>query len=126
MTELETRQLDTWIAEYIFGRKWYLFEGHIYQLEVPAEWQARHGGKLVDRPQGDGEQDISGVPKYSTEKSAAFEVLEKCITLTAIRLGTENVGEFSCGDLHDVCCAACIAPTLELAICLFAKKLFTK
>lgn len=110
MSTKELRELDVWIASYIF-----MFYVHL-EGEVPyisnfkePDWKTKSGL----------------LPEYTTDPAAALTVLEKC----AGQIGyTPNFTLFertwiftdAAGVNHkDI-------PTLPLAICLFAKKLFGK
>jgi hypothetical protein len=123
MTDKELRELDVEIAIKVFGYKWALFSDGISQLEPhTSKWIERHGGKWVDSPSG--ELDTVGAPHYTTDPAAAMAVLEKCaekccLTMEMIyydgphwRIYVEDID------------GAAYAPTLPLAIALFAKKLY--
>lgn len=122
------RELDAWIAEHVMGYRWYKFSDGVFQLEVPGDWQKRHGGIQVDRPTGT-EIDATSAPKYATDPAAAMQVLEKCCKQTAfpISIGVK-FGGWYCGQFKDLAGAASAttSSTLPIAICLFAKKLFSK
>jgi hypothetical protein len=139
MNEKEMRELDAWIAEHVMGWKWFAFppvtDGTRKWtiLLKTSSWQRRQGGKQVSAPHKNDEIDIGSVPQYTTDPAAAMEVLRKI----GEEMGGRTYGlrihgpsaEFKVhfwtvtDDEFDV---EANAPTLELAICLFAKQLFSK
>lgn len=110
LTEKELRELDAWIAERVFGKPqiWDASNQEFFQTENCKTWNP--------------------TPFFTTDPAAALKVFEKCLarrfhivvldqTLSTVKKiclksGSEFEGEQ--------------AETLELAICLFSKKLFTK
>jgi hypothetical protein len=139
MTEQELRELDAWIAEHVMGYKWFLFHHDesltrqpYFLLSQPSTWQVRHGGTLVEQgPKPTEEKDLGSVYKYTTDPAYAMEVLKKCAEkwIVTVELGKDGSGQsyawvarLNLGTEDNFKCA----PTLELAICLFAKQLFAK
>lgn len=100
MNEKEMRELDAWIAEHVMG------------LSMEEQF-------------GNPDNPIRGTitpPNYTTNPAAAMLVLEKCLTMAdelEIRLCYDC--EYKVFDWSK----AAKAETLPLAICLFAKKLFS-
>lgn len=118
MSDQELRELDAWIAEHVMAYK----RGHPGGCKVEY-WQPppfKFGVIPVDR-----------LPRFTTDQAAAMEVLKKCMeyvdghcqrSLVSVRpkevaLVTE-FGAFTSYTGN--------ADTFELAICLFAQKLFSK
>jgi len=107
MNETEQRELDAWIAENVMG--WDLGEskpGHGWP------WFGEFGF-------GDEQEKI---PHYTTDPAAAMEVLKKCSEETYITTRRHK----RCWSMSGSNGMTIEAETLELAICLFAKKLFSK
>ena len=129
MTTTERRELEAEIAVLVFG------------AERPLDkfYQSRY------HPHGDDSQSVRfskiagwvSCPKYTTDPAAAMEALKGCARMghvvTIEYTGTNTRGEtqwmvcklhcYSSGYSEEFCTCA---DTLELAICLFAKKLFSK
>jgi len=116
MSEKEMRELDEWIATRIFG--WQKFR----EEEFPHRtlWsEGDPGSRVWDEPDF-----------YTTDPAAAMQVLEKCVEFGGVlvtrpfyhnekkELWTIRDGEM--GDMTEV------GETLPLAICKFAKELFSK
>jgi hypothetical protein len=135
MNETELRELDGWIAEHVLGWKWFR-----YLKERSPEYSERR--TLMDKPnryvrKAKGAEPLAAdafynIPKSSTDPSAALMVLKRCAkeTVFPILTGVKadgwycelGVGVLTGGptDIDDWKGQK----TLELAICLFAKKLF--
>jgi len=139
MTTTELRELDAWIAEHVMGWAWYRFRMkmksgkgfHRWQQLCPPDetWFLQPKYDAVKQPQGIGkyqedETDYSSI-KFTTDPAAAMEVLKKIIEkedASVIYAAPDGVSYILCSDdIPDT-----YGETLELAICLFAKKLFTK
>lgn len=75
----QLREKDAWIAEHVFGWKWYLFSDHICQLEAPSNWQERHGGNPVDIPRDTDEKDTTSVDEYTTDPAASDALDDKIL-----------------------------------------------
>lgn len=130
MKDTDTRELDAWIAEHVMGFE----ERPCYHGSARIEGMTFYvaNGRSVT---GEASKGNHQFPKYTTDPAAAMEVLKKCgehlaATDSAIELG-QNLnkdGLIYWWVNHDRASASflCEAETLELAICLFAKKLFTK
>lgn len=65
------------------------------------------------------------VARYTTNPAAAMMVLEKCAEIAEIRLKKRNGGDWIVAKYEDISQLWATAPTLPLAICLFAKQLFS-
>lgn len=118
-TKQEILELDKWIAETLF--MFYVHrEGQVYyisQFKTP-DWNKKAGV----------------LPLYATDPAAAMEVLKKCgekCNTTVEFTSRNSTGqpqwmvsrlnpELECEDLCEC------SKTIELAIALFAKKLFSK
>lgn len=115
MTTDEMRELDAWIAENVFGMDIRTLERRYFGKK---KWDSTIIGKTGHFI----------LPYYTTEPAAAFEVLKKCQLKAGVL-----IRQF--GDNYSVCATnndgetlhSCFtSTTLELAICMFAKQLFTK
>jgi hypothetical protein len=113
----ELRELDAWIAENVMGfKKASRFEG---------------GELLGSRGQKSNECRwlSNDDPKYTTNPAAAMEVLKKCgqetypyqLQIEIQENGSVNISGGGFRQPYRI-----TASTLELAICLFAEKLFNK
>ena len=116
MTATELRQLDAWIAENVMGNQ---------QRKI----RVTDGRKLVRYEfLKVGTNEIC--PEYTTDPAAAMEVLKKCCEAMAVNVEIWKAGngEWVCRMVSGRNSRNCVgtANTIELAICLFAKKLFTK
>lgn len=136
MSDKELRELEIWLAEHLFGYKWYRFEAggkHWFTQTHPSAWVQRQGG--IEAPP-EGTEMNSDAPRYTTDPAAAMEVLKKCAeeqTVTVEHSDKNQLGQPQWlvallgehdGDYVEEFCKC--APTLELAICLFAKQVFHK
>lgn len=104
------RELDAWIAEHVFV------------------WQYKMTGS---DPVEDGECWFSEsgkfpceLPYYTTDPAAAMVVLEKCTQKDSVGIWRVSHIEFVVKNHRESVRAT--SETLPLAICLFAKQLFTK
>lgn len=149
----ELRELDAWIAENVMGWRWYCAIGKAYLFppwaferlnNFSVHWTAGIHEKGWTRQQAKREpckklltgSNIEGIgddiefPKYSTDPAAAMDVLKKCFDKTGqIEVFRTQIHPFKFGVVGKWLPSAdyeCEAETLELAICLFAKKIFTK
>lgn len=143
LSEKKLRELDAWLAEYIFGWSWWRFDcfkkphgasgeqsRHIWcQLCSPDDlWyqQPQYNGQKINGPV-EGISNLTDLSyfKPTTNPAAAMDVLKKCIEKEScdIRINFDSRRFY-------VYSAKVLTPetatTLELAICLFAKKLFSK
>ncbi len=129
MNAQELRELDEWIAMRIFGK---------YPLIAEVKWRNEDG-----TPKGWGQWgDIGGtngswpLPHYTTDKAAAMEVLERCIIevnrhdLPDVIVVDRNPAKawfvYLYGAVKRESKTISREDTFELAICLFAKQLFSK
>jgi Phage ABA sandwich domain len=118
MTTTELRKLDAWIAEHVMG---WLRVNSNEKLDHPQRFNVLPDRILIGQNMG------HRIIEYSptTDPAAAMQVLEKCITgntSIAINHGTTGWWVTDCDKKKNYA----IAETLPLAICLFAKKLFSK
>lgn len=128
-TPEQIAELDAWIAEHVMGWRWLLITAtdklgsdQWYQLIHPDEkWPNRWQIQQVDGPDGKHPDytDLSCF-KPTTDPAAAMQVLEKCV---AARKNIHIKWGDRCYCVWDGWFEA-FAPTLPLAICLFAKKLY--
>ena len=118
MTTEELRELDAWIAENLFGMKHDWRNCHWCQSSDPYALNNGH------------------FQRYTSDPAAAMEVLKKlsskCEEMSGDlvissggiwTVGIQRYAEYGGAEEIDPLCEA---ETLELAICLFAKKLFVK
>ena len=124
MNDMEMRELDAWIAEYVFGWNRQRFNnGHVrHNILVPEKFRAdkyrKHGWNK-------GVELIDNFPHYTTDPAAAMDVLEKCAIKSGYGLTVipqSNGMWFACSNYAN----EAFGETLNIAICLLAKKLFTK
>lgn len=121
MSDEELRELDAWIADRIMG----LVEKPVGECTVANEDFCVHDRVLIYQ----GEKKCLSSFQPSTDPAAALLVLEKCITEAPMEIQIDRKrskdGPFriECGVGATLKLA--IADTLPLAICLFAKQLFS-
>lgn len=118
MTDTEKRELDAWIAERVMG----------WKLDKMIWWSRND----IDKTQSIAWE---GDFRPTTDPAATMEVLKRCaekleVINSSIALG-QQFDELVEDRLfwfvsHERTKEVTEAETLELAICLFAKKLFTK
>ena len=117
MTEQEMRELDCWIAENVMGFE-HEFGTCQAKTENPCYWRDAISNKSIAKV----------AYKPTTDPAAAMLVLEKCLQETehaeCIYAGYMHGGGFLVG--HEQLKIEGGAPTLPLAICLFARQLFGK
>lgn len=127
MTTEELRELDAWIAEHVMGwtllKQWKESDA-IFYTGFPPDKASQYYAK---QSQCDPE-----IPCPTTDPAAAFEVLKRCVERLGhkfISVGFGN-GLFHVDNMRSstpgIDEIAVKAPTLELAICLFSKQLFSK
>jgi hypothetical protein len=147
MTTEEMREVDTWIAEHVFDFAWIPSVGKTFYLVSPGDWQA-YKPEFVQRGLKLSHANIVAerrVPFYTTDPAAAMDVLKKCAEKRAEAYDPHRPSTYDPyrPSASLVICAPCCdrsqwtvvdseemqifgeAETLELAICLFAKHLFT-
>lgn len=146
MKQPKMRELDLWIAEKVMGWRWFRFrmkktetasnagKGHDrWQQLIPPNdtWHLQAKYNAVHQPQGRGryledETDLSDF-RPTERGSDALEVLEKCFDkvglIDAHRVKMKPYS-FCIGATY-VTDSEVEAETLPLAICLFAKKIFS-
>jgi len=123
MTTQELRELDAWIAEHVMG--W----ADVHMRQSGLVGYAPCEPRKVRTATGDGVSTTaaftSEVPYY-TDSADAMDVLKKCAEKHQhdIAIGTAGPTDWRvwAGELN----GATYASSLELAICLFAKQLFSK
>jgi hypothetical protein len=116
MSKKEHQELNQWIAEHVMG--WRDFKTGVYGAGAPEREPTLHGTPPT-RKSG-----TFSIPNYTTDPAAAMEVLKKCAEKTKVSIFNHRAGgwqiESSNGMWFDE------IETLELAIALFAKNLFSK
>jgi hypothetical protein len=125
MNETEMRELDAWIAERLFGWKPSVVSNFPGQMIPPGE------------PPGK-ELCVMGCPRYTALRAGALDVLMRCaergrfkaehninIYQPADGTGRWCVAASTCDWPDEMRAEPVIAETLPLAICLFAKQLFS-
>lgn len=111
MSTKEMRELDAWIHEHVFGKC--LFDEH------------RINNALCRKCCMDCSSETHRVKSPTTDPAAAMEVLRICAKKdVTIQIRKQDSGEWCVWDVQSWSDGT--ASTLELAICLYAKKLFTK
>jgi hypothetical protein len=115
MSNEEMRELDAWIAENVMGWAAHCRNTAFY---VPKE----QANKLMDcRPVCIEDW------RPTTNPAAAMEVLRKCVDTRAVSVDRWRMtGIYIISTILDRKHTIEEAPTLELAICLFAKQLFAQ
>lgn len=116
MTKEEMRELDVFIAQKVFGK----------EVDFVNQW-------IINRFK-DGGRSVENLPQYTLDKAAAMQVLERCVKecwrknhSDVVILGDKSftvawrLDDYDYTTEHDS-----TAETLPLAICLFAKKLFSQ
>jgi len=106
---MNNNELDKWIAENVMGLVW-------------------RGCGCNSWFDPKNKMEISYNLSPTTDPAAAIKVLEKCAEMfpVEIRIGNYDKGRYFVGTDYDFDMTHGKAETLELAICLFAKKLFGK
>lgn len=136
-TETELRELDAWISEHVMGIKglvglkkrgyWYRPDAHGYTDRQSEAWHlTREEAKKHEYLRGDEPVVICEIdtPHYSTDRAAAMQVQENCCDNLAL-IVVQVAGEWTVSQITGKRIKAS-APTLPLAICKFAKLLFSK
>ena len=126
MTTQEMRELDAWIAEHVMGGN------------IEPHWKCRDCGETVQNDRVtfgeyhdgcNGQCDFIESAHYTTDPAAALEVLQKCAEKLrdleiAVEIYAPTRSEPSWFVLDSEGSISGIAPTLPLAICLFACEIF--
>lgn len=130
-TEKELRDLEVWIWKHIFKGmtiskkfgKCIAFKLRDERGEYP-----NGGGRWGWGWQNSRESALSCVPKYTSDNSSAMVVLEKCACeITNLEIDFRDGNKFAVGTYRRSSgCIEAVSYTLPLAICLFAKQLFSK
>lgn len=134
VSENELRELDAWIAEYVLGYVWLPDHGrsgkfYLYDKPTPLDLkESKHGLSPIEHGVH------HRVPSFTTDAAEALKVLEKCVfaipTHHEIKIGMARNGSFLVSvqydDFEPNSHKDSNADTLPLAICLFAKQLFSK
>jgi hypothetical protein len=139
-TEKELRELNAWIHAALFDGGKYVGlvkRGMWYRANAAGytnhEWEAGRyliGDAILHTTSPDCEDPVKvqsfSIPQYTTDPGAAMQVLEKCTeTLPRSLEICKDGGQFWISRTDDDDTNGVMAETLPLAICLFAKKLFT-
>ena len=109
----ELRELDAWIAEHVMGKN------PIHRDDKPPTKGTEDDYFVVEYLAFS-----RSCPLYTTDPDAAMQVLEKCQHLTDVVVYKTVQDKHGVRD--DISDFAVDAETLPLAICKFAKKLFSK
>lgn len=135
MNSEQMRELDEWLAEYVFGWHRQRFDNGSTRFNtlVPEKFRAdkyRKHGWL------DGNPHIQRFPRYTTDPAAALEVLKKCAETfrdviciyQCLQSDSWDISAtvFGGEDEEDSREINVSAPTLELAIALFAKQIYSR
>ena len=129
MTTAELRELDVWIAKELFG--WDFSEkGWCMSALQHRQMNGFYYGFPPDSIQYKGCALPHRAPDYTTDPAAAMQVLEKCAAKIAVSARQQDGGKWCVWAVDDESYKPKeldgYAETLPLAICLFAKKLFSK
>lgn len=122
--ENETRELDAWIAEHVMGWTWEDYDDNNgkYLLSTDGfNYGVQHWNNHPPTY-------MNFLPRYTSNPGAAMGVLEKCIAKSMPCFqdsGGGNIRIFAHDGLDGEEFSV-EAKTLPLAICLFAKELFTQ
>lgn len=112
-SEKELRELDAWIAEHVMGMKCISKDGPRPTSGTEDDYFVREWIHASN-----------SLPHYTTSRADAMAVLVKCLEKLAFGIAIQNYpGGVSVSKKIDGGLNA-LAPTLELAICRFAKALF--
>ncbi len=115
MTTIEMRELDAWIAEHVFGLR---HENSPSKI-VPGTFSYQRGGEVLKFYHGNQLE----IFNPTTDPAAAFKVLQKCQEERIISLHKNRISSLGKGEEKAI---AIEAETIELAICKFARMIFTK
>lgn len=126
MSTKEMRELDAWVAENVFG--WHKVRPNLTNNSMCDNCNDKALSQIQKHYNESFIHVSNTLPHYTTDPSAAFEVLKKCQLKVGVLIrqfgdnylvcATNNDGE----TLH----SCFTSTTLELAICMFAKQLFVK
>ena len=139
MNDTELKELDQWIAKHVMGEKlmfgvkkrgmWYRPDAHGYTDRQSEAWRLTFDeAKKHEYLRGSADERVTVceilTPRYSTEPAAAMQVLEKC----GEKLGGAIVAIQRMDAPYEPgwVVNGSYAPTLPLAIALFAKQLFSQ
>jgi len=132
MNEKELRELDAEIAKIVFGwTEWHFDNGHSRHNYLEKLPNAR-ANQFRKRGFIEAWDVINLQPNYSTDPATAMQVLEKCAKkwVGSVRIkALESTEYFIVSCYHggsNVAAFSGEGNALPLAICLFAKKLFSK
>ena len=115
MSEKELRDFDAWIGVNVFGKK------AIHQHGPPPVEGIEDDYFVIEYIHCS-----HSLPHYTTDPAAAMVVLEKCAEKESERFDGVQIDRIKSGWIVSTCEVDAHAPTLPLAITLFAKKLFEK
>ncbi len=118
MNATELREFDAWIAKHVMGWK-------LQERNVPYYWKIPKTNRIYFLATGRRPDDTEWSP--TIQPSAAMEVLKKCLTSGNYFTVALDEDDYKIEARHITGKTILVsATTLELAICLFAKKIFTK
>ena len=125
MSEIEMGELDAWIAENVMGWK---LNGVWHRVQKDEFALHKDGRVFIHDSIRNGVCLTVKVFDPTTDPAAAMEVLKRCAGLYAVKVGGVDVNNLwmVANGLTPTMENTVRADTLELAICLFARKLFTK
>jgi len=133
ISEVEHAELSAWIAEHVFGYRWWSFNANGVkwcQLIPPSErwphikralWKSRRHRK---RPEGYSDETPGSIPRFTIDLAAALGVLEKCLERNQLEFCKTVDGVFHIIGLDFDEETTAEANTLPLVICLYARKCF--
>jgi hypothetical protein len=128
MNDTELQELDGWIAEHVLGWKWFRYLKERSELYSERRTLMDKPNRYVRKAKGGeplAEDAFDNIPKSTTDPAAAMQVLRRCADKTPV----VQISYFGglCGYVVSARSTdgPIKAPTIELAICLFAKKLFS-
>jgi hypothetical protein len=135
VNEKEMRELDAHLAEHVMGYRWWFDVLALECMLCPLDetWPERKGFKLHDsKPFGARDYTDLSLFKPTTDPAAVMMVLEKCARRLQEQDNDETVS-IGCDDPYFVVEKTNCIPnlrveseTLPLAICFFARSLFSK
>jgi hypothetical protein len=133
MSDTEMRELDAWIDKVVFGNNPERRKAHWFCVtcedEVPPNRISLYKCCNVCGTPADWRDSL---PKYCTDPAASFELLKKCAEKLAPECGSvaiaweQDIEEWTVQETDKYKCVRATANTLELAIALFAKNLYSK
>lgn len=126
LNDTELRELDAWIAIHVFG--WHELEYHDINHSICKVCGNGHGAQYKHYSPFFHKPKMGSCPFYTTDPAAAFALQVKLIEFAEktphnfVKTYKAMTGEFAARTYM----AVETAPTLEIALCLLAKQVFTK